>query len=88
MYPADVDPSLLLGAAVVVGVPAAAVLVSLLALRRVVAEPLGVVRRAEATRRRRLWWRLLLPAIGLLALAPAAGRGRRRTSASCGSRSA
>ena len=55
--------------------PAAAVLVSLLALRRVVAEPLGVVRRTESTRRRRLWWRLLLPAVGLLALAPAAGQG-------------
>ena len=50
---------------VVAGVPAAAVLVSLLALRRVVAEPLGVVRRAEDSRRRRLWWRLLLPAAGL-----------------------
>ena len=73
VYAADVHPSLLLGAAVVVGVPAAAVLVSLLALRRVVAEPLGVVRRAESARRRRLWWRLLLPALGLLALAPATG---------------
>ncbi|WP_064750540.1 FtsX-like permease family protein [Solirubrobacter soli] len=73
VYPRDVTPSPLLGAAVVAGVPAAAVLVSLLALRRVVAEPLGVVRRAEAARRRRLWWRLLLPVAGLLALVPAAG---------------
>jgi ABC-type lipoprotein release transport system permease subunit len=75
VYASDVHPSLLLGLVVVFGVPAAAVLVSLLALRRVVAEPLGVVRRAEDTRRRRLWWRLLLPAAGLLALAPAAGQG-------------
>jgi ABC-type lipoprotein release transport system permease subunit len=75
VYASDVQPSPLLGLAVVLGVPAAAVLVSLLALRRVVAEPLGVVRRAEDTRRRRLWWRLLLPAAGLLALAPAAGQG-------------
>ena len=75
VYSTDVGPSPLLGLAVVFGVPAAAVLVSLLALRRVVAEPLGVVRRSEATRRRRLWWRLLLPAVGLLALAPAAGQG-------------
>ena len=72
VYPRDVTPSPLLGAAVLAGVPAAAVLVSLLALRRVVAEPLGVVRRAEPWRRRRLWWRLLLPAIGLLALVPVA----------------
>ena len=41
--------------------PAAAVVVTLLALRRVVAEPLGVVRRAEAGAPRRLWWRLVLP---------------------------
>ena len=75
VYTTDVHPSLLFGAAVVVGVPAAAVLVSLLALRRVVAEPLGVVRRAESTRRRRLWWRLLLPALGLVALVPAASHG-------------
>jgi hypothetical protein len=72
VYPGDVTPSPLLAAAVLAGVPAAAVLVSLLALRRVVTEPLGVVRRAEASRRRRLWWRLLLPALGLLALVPAA----------------
>lgn len=72
VYPGDVTPTPLLGAAVLAGVPAGAVLVSLLALRRIVAEPLGVVRRAEASRRRRLWWRLLLPAIGLLALVPAA----------------
>ncbi len=75
VYASDVQPSPLLGLVVVLGVPAAAVLVSLLALRRVVAEPLGVVRRTEDTRRRRLWWRLLLPAAGLLALAPAAGQG-------------
>ena len=74
VYRSDLRPSPLLGLAVLAGVPAAAVLVSLVALRRVVAEPLGVVRRAEAARRRRLWWRLLLPAVGLLALAPAAGQ--------------
>ena len=71
VFPADVRPSLPLAVLVAAGVPAAAVLVSLLALRRVVAEPLGVVRRAEESRRRRLWWRLLLPAAGLLILATA-----------------
>ena len=71
VFQADVRPSLPLVALVVAGVPAAAVLVSLLALRRVVAEPLGVVRRAQDSRRRRLWWRLLLPAAGLLILATA-----------------
>ena len=74
VYRSDLRPSPLLGLAVLAGIPAAAVLVSLVALRRVVAEPLGVVRRADAARRRRLWWRLLLPAVGLLALAPAAGQ--------------
>jgi hypothetical protein len=73
VFSSDVRPSLPLALLVAVGVPAAAVLVSLLALRRVVAEPLGVVRRAEAGRRR-LWWRLLLPAAGLVTLATALGK--------------
>ena len=54
---------------VVLGVPAVAVGVSLAALERVVAEPLGVVRRAGASRPRRLWWRLVLPLVGLALLA-------------------
>ena len=70
VYAGDVRPAPLLGVLVVLGVPAAAVLVSLAALRRVVAEPLGVVRRAEASRPRRLWWRLVLPLVGLAVLLP------------------
>ena len=70
VYARDVRPTPLLGALVVLGVPAAAVAVSLVALRRVVAEPLGVVRRAEAARPRRLWWRLVLPLAGLAILLP------------------
>ena len=74
VFASDVRPSPLLALLVAVGVPAAAVFVSLLALRRVIVEPLGVVRRAEDGRRR-LWWRLLLPAAGLLTLATALGKG-------------
>lgn len=55
--------------------PAAAVLVTLLALRGVVIEPLGVVRTAKPARRR-LWWRLLLPLAGLGMLYPMVGQGR------------
>ncbi len=65
-FSADVLPSPALGALVLVAVPVAAVVVTLLALRSVVAEPLGVVRRAAVTRRR-LWWRVL-PALAALAL--------------------
>lgn len=56
-------------------VPAAAVLVTLFALRGVVIEPLGVVR-AGRPPRRRLWWRLLLPLAGLAMLYPMIGDGR------------
>ena len=58
VYPGDVRPTPLLGLLVVLGVPTAAVIVSLAALRRVSAEPLGVVRHQGASRPRRLWWRL------------------------------
>ncbi len=60
---------------VAVAVPAAAVLVTLFALRGVVIEPLGVVRTARPARRR-LWWRLLLPLAGLAMLYPMIGKGR------------
>ncbi|MBV2357688.1 ABC transporter permease [Streptomyces sp. J2-1] len=76
VFPADLDPSPALAALVAVAVPAAAVLVTLFALRGVVIEPLGVVRTARP-RRRRLWWRLLLPLAGLGMLAPMLGQGRR-----------
>ncbi|MEH0844241.1 FtsX-like permease family protein [Micromonospora sp. CPCC 205711] len=72
VYADDVHPPLPLVAAVVVAVPALAVLVAMVALRAVVVEPLGVTRRGEAARRR-LWWRLLLPAAGLALLLPLTG---------------
>jgi hypothetical protein len=65
----DLRPVPVLAALVVVLVPVVAVLVTLSALRRVVVEPLGVVRRS-GDRRRRLWWRLILPAAGLALLYP------------------
>ncbi|GAA5189559.1 ABC transporter permease [Rugosimonospora acidiphila] len=73
VYASDIRPSLPLGLLVVLAVPAMAVSASLLALRRVVIEPLGVVRRAPGTRRR-LWWRLVLPVLGLVLLNPLSHR--------------
>ncbi|MGW7302590.1 ABC transporter permease [Streptomyces sp. NPDC054829] len=74
VFPEDLNPSPALVLLVAVAVPAAAVLVTLLALRGVVIEPLGVVRTAKPARRR-LWWRLLLPLGGLAMLAPMIGQG-------------
>ncbi|CAL9515553.1 hypothetical protein SUDANB58_03740 [Streptomyces sp. enrichment culture] len=75
VFPGYLNPSPLLALLVAVAVPAAAVLVTLLALRGVVVEPLGVVRTARPARRR-LWWRLLLPPAGLAMLYPMLGKGR------------
>ncbi|MFE3149979.1 FtsX-like permease family protein [Streptomyces sp. NPDC059218] len=67
VFPSDLVPSAALTALVAVSVPAAAVLVTLAALRSVVIEPLGVVRGGRS-RRRRFWWRLLMPVAGLVVL--------------------
>ncbi|MFJ5775992.1 ABC transporter permease [Streptomyces sp. NPDC093094] len=75
VFPGDLDPSPALAALVALAVPAAAVLVTLFALRGVVIEPLGVVRTAKPARRR-LWWRLLVPLAGLGMLVPMIGQGR------------
>ncbi|GAA3780553.1 ABC transporter permease [Plantactinospora mayteni] len=68
----DVRPSPALTVLIVLAVPALAVAVAQLALRRIVVEPLGVVRRS-ADRRRRLWWRLTVPIVGVALLAPLRG---------------
>ncbi|MDR7276030.1 FtsX-like permease family protein [Catenuloplanes atrovinosus] len=68
-YPADARPVPALAVLTVLAVPVAAVLVTLSALRRVVVEPLGVVR-LHPDRHRRLWWRLVLPILGLIMLEP------------------
>lgn len=75
VFPSYLNPSPLLALLVAVAVPGAAVLVTLLALRGVVIEPLGVVRTARPARRR-LWWRLLLPLAGIGMLTPMLGQGR------------
>ncbi|MFI0224760.1 ABC transporter permease [Streptomyces lydicus] len=66
-FPGDVTPSPGLAALVAVAVPLCAVGVTLLALRGVAIEPLGVVR-SGAGRRRRVWWRLPLPVAGIALL--------------------
>ncbi|MFF0058270.1 FtsX-like permease family protein [Streptomyces microflavus] len=66
-FPADLVPDPLLALLISVAVPLTAVLVTLVAMRSVVIEPLGVVRRGR-DRGRRLWWRLLLPLAGLAVL--------------------
>ena len=72
VFPSDVRPGAALTALIVLGVPASAVGVTLLALRGVTIEPLGVVRHS-GVRRRRLWWRLLVAAAGLALLLPFLG---------------
>ncbi|HEX5569464.1 MAG TPA: FtsX-like permease family protein [Streptomyces sp.] len=71
-FPADVRPSALLAALILLAVPVCAVAVSLLALRGVAIEPLGVVRHT-GVRRRRLWWRLAVPVAGVALLYPLFG---------------
>ncbi|MFI9047607.1 ABC transporter permease [Streptomyces sp. NPDC053427] len=66
-FPADVTPVPALAALVLAAVPVLAVAVTLVALRGVTIEPLGVVRNSTG-RRRRLWWRLPLPVAGVALL--------------------
>ncbi|MFI9236355.1 ABC transporter permease [Streptomyces sp. NPDC053079] len=74
-FPADFTPGPLSLALIVLGVPLAAVVIALFALRAVAIEPLGVVR-GQARPRRRMWWRIAVPVTGLVVLAPYALRLR------------
>ncbi|MPY79462.1 MAG: FtsX-like permease family protein [Actinophytocola sp.] len=67
-YASDIVPNPVLVVLIVCAVPVLAIASALLAQRRIIVEPLGVVRQSTA-RRRRLWWRLLLLGIGVAILA-------------------
>ncbi|MGW7576400.1 FtsX-like permease family protein [Streptomyces sp. NPDC054765] len=71
VFPSDVAPAPLAAALIAVLVPTAAVVVTLLAQRGITIEPLGIIRHRPAVRRR-LWWRVALPAVGTLLLLPLA----------------
>ncbi|GAA4450026.1 FtsX-like permease family protein [Phytohabitans houttuyneae] len=75
VFAADVRPGLTAALVITLAVPTLAVVVSMIALRRVAIEPLGVARRATGARRR-LWWRLILPLLGLALLYPLLGNVR------------
>jgi hypothetical protein len=68
-FPSDLTPSPALTVLVMLAVPLSAVAVTMVSLRGTSIEPLGVVRQGVG-RRRRLWWRLLIPVVGLLLLLP------------------
>ncbi|MFJ3217908.1 ABC transporter permease [Kitasatospora sp. NPDC086801] len=63
-YPEDIAPHPAVAAAIAVVVPLLGIGVTLLAMRRVTVDPLGVVRRSGPGRRR-IGWRLALPLAGL-----------------------
>ncbi|MET1075221.1 MAG: FtsX-like permease family protein, partial [Umezawaea sp.] len=63
-YASDLTPDLLGGTVVVLAIPAVSLLATLVALRRTIVEPLGVVRQGKPVRRR-VWWRLLMVVAGV-----------------------
>ena len=80
VFTQDVRPSAVLALLVVLAVPLTAVAATVLSLRSVVVEPLGVVRKAGA-RRRRLAWRLIPPVLGVALLAQAGPGDENRAAA-------
>ncbi|GAA1650858.1 FtsX-like permease family protein [Actinoplanes couchii] len=69
VFPADVRPVPLFAALTVLIVLALAAVMTLHGLRGVTIEPLGVFRRSLVWRGR-LWWRLILPVLGLALVSP------------------
>ncbi|MBU7599119.1 ABC transporter permease [Streptomyces sp. P38-E01] len=67
LFPSDIAPGFLFTLLIVVLVPACAVGVTQLALRKVVISPLGVAREG-VDRGRRLWWRLATLLLGVVLL--------------------
>ncbi|SMD24045.1 FtsX-like permease family protein [Kibdelosporangium aridum] len=63
IFASDVRPDWRLAVLIAAGLPALAVTIATMSLRRTIIEPLGVVRRAS-TAPRILWWRLILPLAG------------------------
>ncbi|HEX7302560.1 FtsX-like permease family protein [Lentzea sp.] len=72
-FPSDVTPTVALTLTVVLAVPVLAVVTSLFAMRRTIIEPLGVVRDQKPVRRR-IWWRLVPVAAGVVLLGSQVGR--------------
>jgi hypothetical protein len=68
IFPEDFVPSWPLVVVIVLLVPGLAVGSALFGLRRTIVEPLGVVRQGKPVRRR-MWWRWVLTALGVLFLA-------------------
>jgi hypothetical protein len=73
IFAEDVRPEWTLAVLIVIAVPLLAVGIAVFSLRRVMIEPLGVVRRAR-NQRRKLWWRLAPPVLGIVLLATQGGR--------------
>ncbi|MEJ2857243.1 MULTISPECIES: FtsX-like permease family protein [unclassified Saccharothrix] len=72
VFVGDVMPAPALAVLIAVLVPVLAVVTSMIAMRRTVIEPLGVVRRAKPVRRV-LWWRTIPVVVGAVALLTQAG---------------
>jgi hypothetical protein len=71
-FPSDMTPNAALTVLIALAVPLSAVAVTLVSLRGTAIEPLGVVRHGLG-RRRSLWWRLLVPVLGIALLVPQFG---------------
>lgn len=67
IYPHDIEPTWWLAVLILLFVPLLSVAVTLVAMRRTVIEPLGVMRQGKPVRRR-LWWRLVTLALGVVLL--------------------